>query len=215
MNIESFTSFFLTCLAVGAVLLLAEFGKRKGWLAHEFGRKFVHIIIGTFVAFWPLILSWPQIILLSISFIIGIVVSRWLNIFKAIHSVQRPTWGEVYFAAAVGILAFVTRDGWIYMAALLHMALADGMAAVIGVRFGARNKYVVFGHTKSFIGSTTFFVISLGIIVGYTYQSDAAINPLVVGGIALVATALENMSPKGLDNITVPVWVAIALTLLP
>jgi phytol kinase len=208
---DSLIPFFSTCLIVGAVLLLAEFSKRGGWLSHEFGRKFVHISIGTFVAFWPLILSWPQIIMLSISFIIGISVSRWLNLFQAIHSVQRPTWGEVYFAAAVGLLALVTQDGWIYMAALLHMALADGLAAVIGVSFGKRNKYVVFGHIKSIAGTSTFFAISLGIIAGYMYQSGAAINPFAIAGIALGATVLENASPKGLDNITVPVWVAVAL----
>lgn len=214
MQLSDASSVFLVCLVVLAALLFAEFGKRKRWMSNELGRKSVHITVGTFVAFWPLFLSWPQIIGLSIAFIIGIIVSRLFNIFGAIHSVQRPTWGEVYFAAAVGLLALVTQDGWVYMAALLHMALADGLAAIIGVEFGKKTRYVVFGHVKSIVGSLTFFVVSLGIIAVYSYVNHITVSPLVFAVVALMATALENVSPKGLDNITVPVWVALALTLL-
>lgn len=215
MNFIDVLPIALVCLTVFIALLWAEIGRRKRWLSNELGRKSVHITVGSFVAFWPLFLSWPQIIGLSIAFIVGIVVSRMFNIFSAIHSVQRPTWGEVYFAAAVGLLAFVTQDGWVYMAALLHMALADGLAAVFGVEFGKRSKYVVFGHAKSLVGSATFFIVSLGIIGGYSYANDVIVSPVIFGVIALMATALENVSPKGFDNITVPVWVAVALMLLP
>lgn len=206
---------FLTCVAVFIALVWAEVGRRKRWLTNELGRKSVHITVGSFVAFWPLFLSWTQIIGLSVAFIIGILVSRVFHIFEAIHSVQRPTWGEVYFAAAVGLLAFVTQDGWVYMAALLHMALADGLAAVMGVEFGRRTRYVVFGHTKSVVGSLTFFVVSLAIVAVYGQVHQVHITPVVYALVAVMATALENISPKGLDNITVPVWVAVALALLP
>lgn len=215
MQISDLVPIFAACIFVAIALLAAEVGRRKSWLSNELGRKSVHITVGTFVAFWPLFLSWQQIIGLSIAFIVGITISRFFNIFSAIHSVQRPTWGEVYFAAVVGLLALATQDGWIYMAALLHMALADGLAAIIGVEFGKKTRYVVFGHTKSIIGSLTFFIVSLGIIAVYSYANQVTVGPLVFAVVALMATALENVSPKGLDNITVPVWVAVALTLLP
>jgi phytol kinase len=203
-----------TCALVFALLLTAEIGRRKRWLSNELGRKSVHITVGCFVAFWPLFLSWPQIIGLSVAFVMGIAVSRACNIFRAIHSVQRPTWGEVYFAIAVGLLALVTQDGWVYMAALLHMALADGLAAIVGVEFGKATRYKVLGHTKSIVGSATFFVTSLGIIAVYSHVHVVTIMPLVFFAIAGVATLLENISIKGLDNISVPVWVAVVLTLL-
>src|SRR5687768_7390996 len=101
-----------TCLAVFAVLCAAEFGWRRGLLRNEFGRKFVHIVVGTFVAFWPLFLTWEQIIFLSLAFITVVLVSKKLRLFRAIHSVQRPTYGEAFFAITVGLLAFVTQDGW-------------------------------------------------------------------------------------------------------
>ncbi len=200
------------CFVTFVILCFAEFGWHRGWLRNEFGRKFVHIFVGSFVAFWPLFLTWNQIFLVSAAFVIVIVVSKKFHIFRAIHSVQRPTWGEALFAVSVGLLALLTRDGWMYMAALLHMSLADGLAAIIGTQFGKRNRYTIFGHTKSIVGSAVFFLVSVSILGLYSMGTDTPIDPLMIGGIALVATALENLTAYGLDNITVPVWVAIVLS---
>ena len=199
------------CLVVFAVLCIAEFGWRRGWLKNEIGRKFVHIIVGSFVAFWPLFLTWNQIILLSFAFAAVVMVSKRLKIFRAIHSVQRPTYGELFFAVTVGALALVTHDGWIYMAALLHMSLADGFAAIIGIRYGKSSRYKVLGHTKSIIGTLTFFILSVLILDAYSVGTSH-IEPPMIGLIALGATMLENVSAKGTDNITVPIWIAVALS---
>lgn len=204
----------LTCIAVFVVLCAGEWGWRKGWLKNEIGRKFVHILVGTFVAFWPLFLSWNQIVLLSIAFIAVVSISKYDGVFKAVHSVQRPTWGEIFFALTVGLLAAVTHDGWIYMTALLHMSLADGLAAIAGLRYGKGNRYKILGHDKSLAGSLTFFVVSLFILFGYTIGTGYSVVLPFVFGISIVATILENISLHGLDNLTVPLWVAITLSLL-
>jgi dolichol kinase len=54
------------------------------------------------------------------------------------------------------------------------MSLADGLAAVIGTRYGNRQKYLVLGYTKSVLGTLTFFVVSLGILFGYSHYSHSA-----------------------------------------
>lgn len=203
---------FSVCLIVLTVLVIAEFGAQQGWLKNEVGRKFVHIIVGSFVAFWPLLLDWNQIVLLSLAFIAVVVVSKHVRFFRAIHSVQRPTWGEVYFAAVVGILAFATHDGWIYMAALLHMSLADGLAAVIGLRYGKRTRYSVFGHVKSVVGTGVFLAVSFAVLAGYMYGSDTELSWFALAITAFGATFLENISARGLDNLTVPLWVALVLS---
>lgn len=204
----------VVCCVVFAVLCFAEFGWRRGWLKNEFGRKFVHILVGSFVAFWPLFLTWNQILILSGAFVVTVIASKHLKIFRSIHSVQRPTWGEVYFAVSVGLLALLTQDGWMYMAALLHMSLADGLAAIIGVKFGKSTSYKVLGHTKSIVGSMTFFIVSLAILIGYSIGTGTEISVAILIGTAFIATILENTSSRGLDNITVPVWVAIILSKL-
>jgi dolichol kinase len=129
-------SLILSVCAVFCILVLSELWHRRHAGSNELSRKFVHVTVGSFVAFWPFFLSWNQIVFLSGAFLVGIAASKYLNIFQAIHSVQRPTWGEIFFAMAVGIIALVTQSKGIYAAALLQMSLADGLAAVIGGRFG-------------------------------------------------------------------------------
>ncbi len=156
----------VTVLVVLALLLVSEFWWRKQHLRGEFTRKFVHITVGSFVAFWPYFLSPNQIKLLSVAFILAAAASKYFHIFRAIHSVQRPTWGEFWFAITVGLLAFVVHHPHIYTAALLEMSLADGLAAVVGTRFGNGQRYMVFGSPKSVIGTLTFFVTSCLILAG-------------------------------------------------
>jgi phytol kinase len=204
----------IAVLVVFALLIASEVWWRKRDVHDEFSRKLVHITVGSFVAFWPFFLSWGQIQLLSVAFLITVAISKRLHIFRAIHSVQRPTWGELYFALAVGSITLITHDKWLYMAAILQMSLADGLAAVIGVRYGQRQAYKVLGHTKTLAGSATFFVISVAILIAFTHYSAFVLGPLQIAGLAAVATVIENFGIQGLDNLLVPVVVAIGLKLL-
>jgi phytol kinase len=201
----------LTIIAMFVVLVASELWWHKHQPNSELSRKFIHITIGSFAAFWPFFLSWNQILFLGVAFVGAVCVSRYLDVFKAIHSVERPTWGEVYFAIAVGLLALLTHDRYIYMAALLTMSLADGLAAVIGVRYGKDNSYKIFRHIKSVIGSLTFFVITASILVGYAVVSHAALRPLDIFALSLMATAVENIAVFGLDNLLVPLLIALAV----
>jgi phytol kinase len=193
------------------VLCASEFWWRKRKPDSELSRKFIHLSVGSFVAFWPFFLSWTEIRLLSLSFVIVVLISKWLKIFQAIHSVQRPTQGEIYFALVVGLLTFVTHSKGIYAAGLLQMSLADGLAAVVGVRYGKKQRYNVFHHPKSVIGTLTFFVISFVLLIGYSTLSTA-ISPGCLIGLSIGATALENLAVGGLDNLLVPFLVALVLS---
>jgi phytol kinase len=205
-------AFILSIIAIFAVLIFSEFGWRKHWLNNEFGRKFVHITVGTFVAFWPFFLTWNQIRIISVGFLVGVIISSYFKVFHAIHSVQRPTFGEVFFAATVGLLTFVTHSKGVYAAALLQMSLADGFAAIFGTRYGRDNKYHLLGHNKSVIGTMTFLVVSLGILIGYGMLSVHGLAmPVAVFG-AIAAAILENISPFGIDNIVVPLFIGLLLS---
>ena len=206
-------SLVVTVFVTFVLLLIGEYlSRRKRKTDPEISRKFVHISVGSFVAFWPLFLTWNQILLMSAAFLAVIVVSQYFRIFKVIRTVQRPTWGIGLFAIIVGLLALVTQDGWIFAAAVLHMSLADGFAAIVGMRYSKKNgRYTVFGHTKSVIGSSTFAAISLLILVGYIIGSGHHLPLAVLLGITAVATLLENVSAYGLDNLTVPLFVAFVL----
>jgi phytol kinase len=204
----------LTVLAVLALILIGEFWWRKQRLHTEFTRKFVHITVGSFVAFWPFFLSWNEIRLLSVAFLVVVGVSKYFHLFRAIHSVQRPTLGELFFALAVGGITLITQDKWIYMTALLQMSLADGFAAVIGTRYGQRFRYIVFGHAKSLLGTLTFFIVSAIILVGFSRKSGIHLSSAFILDLSVAASLIENIGVAGLDNLLVPVLVAGALQLL-
>jgi phytol kinase len=201
----------LTVLAVFIVLVVNEALWRKRKTHGEFSRKFVHVTVGCFVAFWPFFLSWRQIELLSLAFLLVVSSSQVLGLFKAIRSVQRPTWGELCFALSVGLVAFATHNKWVYMAAILQMGLADGLAAVVGVRFGRSNSYTIMGHSKSVAGTLTFFVTSILILIAYNHYSPMSLTVPGILSISVIVSLLENASVQGIDNLLVPVVAALLL----
>jgi len=203
--------FVLTLLAVFVVLVINEVIWRTRKTHGEISRKFVHITVGVYAAFWPFYLSWTQIKLLSLLLIVGVGLSKILKLFRAISSVQRPTWGEFCFAISIGVVALITQNKWIYMAAILQMGLADGLAALIGVRLGKSNSYIIFNHTKSLAGTITFLITSIIILLAYTHFGHASLSALFILIIAAFGSVLENVSVQGLDNLLVPVFVALLL----
>lgn len=196
------------------LLLLNEAWWRHSRIHNEISRKFVHISVGTFVAFWPFFMSWRDIEILSIAFLAGNAISKYQNIFKAIHSVQRPTEGEIFFALAVGVIALIAHDKWIYMTALLQMSLADGLAAVAGVSYGRKHRYLVFGQTKSVLGTSVFAIVSIATLLIYNMYGPAPLGAIPTVGLAAAATLIENLAVMGLDNLLVPLLIASALRLM-
>jgi phytol kinase len=204
----------LSVFVVFLLLAVSEFCWHKRWFANdsELGRKFVHITVGSFVAFWPFFLSWNEIRLLSVAFLAVVVLSKQFKVFRAIHSVQRPTYGEICFALVVGALTFITHSKAIYAVSLLQMSLADGLAAVVGVRYGRNNTYHVWGHAKSVVGTLTFMVASLALFVGYSVYSTKGLAIGYVGLGAVAAALIENVAVLGLDNLIVPLCIGLLLT---
>jgi phytol kinase len=203
-----------TVLVIFLLLVLSELWWRKRKPHDEFSRKFIHIVVGSIAAFWPFYLQWQWILLLSAAFVVGVVASKSLGIFKSIHAVERPTMGEIFFALSVGVLAPVSHHNpWIYAVALLHMSLADGLAAVVGVTWGKDTRYKVFGHNKSFIGTMTFFVVSVGLLTAYTSITLQPIQLSLILGLAGLATVIENIAGYGLDNLLIPLLIGFVLTL--
>ncbi len=194
------------------ILIFAEYLSRYKGVHSELTRKIVHVLVGMFVAFWPFFLSWRQIQVLAVLFLVAVLVSIKLNIFNSIHAVSRNTMGEVLFALVIGLLGFISSDPWIFAAAMLHLSLADGLAAVVGLAYGGHNSYHILGRTKSLAGSLAFFFTSLVIMIWYV--SFSGTDPSVVSllWLPLMATIAENLSGQGTDNLVIPLLVAFVLS---
>lgn len=208
-------SILWTLLSLGVILLIlyfAERGARAKHLHPELTRKFVHVTVGTFIAFWPFYLSWGIITSLSLLFMVIIAISMRYDILHSIHSVQRTTKGELLFALAIGVVALLATNKWVFMACILNLSIADGMAALVGILKGEGNEYKVFGHTKSRAGTTAFFVTSLAISIIYVVFSGAEFSLIALIGVPVLATITENVAINGTDDLAIPVVVALILS---
>ncbi len=173
---------------------------------------------GAMIAFWPLYLKWETIQAVSVLLLIVVLISHKYHIFKSIHSVKRITKGEILYPLGIGICAFLEPTPWVFTAAILHLALADGVAAIVGVHYGKKTSYKLISHGKSLVGSAAFFITSFAIFVSASFLVSDNALPHLYGWFlwsALVLTLVENVSWYGLDDITVPVSVIVILTLLP
>lgn len=205
-------AFVLTLVGVLFVLLFAEFLARRTNLHAEITRKFVHMIVGTFVAFWPFFLSWTQIEIISAMMFIVVVLSVKFTIFKSIHTVPRNAIGEICFAAVIGILALISNEPWVFTAAMLCLSIGDGLAAIVGLLFGDGNRYKVFGKTKSIAGTGAFLAVSLLTAIVYTQAVNDSANLIALVVMPILATITENVAVNGTDNLIMPVLIALILS---
>jgi dolichol kinase len=127
-------------------------------------------------------------------------------------------WGLVLYAISYSALAYIFGvKPYIVASGIFPMAYGDSLAALFGEYFG-RHKYRVF-ERKSVEGSLGMFLgsfVSLnlaflyfGLFYYFTF------NPLVPSlAIAFLVTVIEGVSPKGFDNVAVPVVGAATFLLL-
>jgi phytol kinase len=209
---------FIGLAGVAAILLASEFlWRTRIFKKAETPRKLVHILTGVYMAFWPLIMSFRWIQILSILLFVVVFFSKKIHLFRSIHSVHRPTYGELLFPLGVLVAASFSQSGWVYMAAVLHLSLADGIAALVGVRHLKRFSYKVLGQPKTVIGTAAFYVTSV-FIIGATMLLDPAAyggnTQLVILLLPLGTTLVENFAVFGTDNLFVPITVIMILNAL-
>jgi dolichol kinase len=116
------------------------------------------------------------------------------------------------------LAAFFSGNSYVIAAGILPMAYGDAAASLAGQRFG-RHKFSVFG-TKSLEGSAAMFAVSifgllaLFLFFSHLYSISASTWALASIGATAVATVCEAFTPKGFDNLTVPLFSAVIFLLL-
>jgi dolichol kinase len=196
---------------------LDEFLWRRKIIHGELKRKLVHIAVALFVAFWPWIMSWKAIQLIGIAMVLVLLVNRQIKILHYLGGIRQQTYGDVFLALSITTTALLTNEKIFFAVAILHVALADGLAAIIGTKFGRKFRYKVFGQTKTVIGTMTFWLLSVAILaVGLLPAYDlipfnhyAALLILLPPILALT----ENAAVWGVDNLAIPIVVIAALHL--
>lgn len=207
----------LSIISIGIIVIISELLLYEKLLHGELARKFVHISTGLVIASWAFYLSIGQIQFISLVLLVGVILSKYFNIFKSVHGVKRKTWGEAFFAIGIGLVATLAPNEWVYAIAILHMSLADGVAAIIGSAHGRTTSYEVFGHKKSIIGSSAFYITSVIITLTLVILSPSGTFEnigLILFLVPLTTTITENIAYNGVDNVVVPMAVLGVLQMI-
>ena len=198
----------LIALYLAGLLILAEMLNRFTVHSGEITRKIVHIGSGHVVLFawWLNIPRWVGIAAAITAGLIALL-SYFLPILPSLESVGRRSFGTFFYAVSIGVLMgyFFPNHPEFATLGILTMAWGDGLAALIGKRWG-KHPYQILGNRKSWEGSLTMlggsFTVGM-LILGSVYGLSLT---LIFGmvGVAILATLLEVFAWEGIDNLTVP-----------
>ncbi|MGL6298221.1 MAG: hypothetical protein ACRC1M_03530 [Methanobacteriaceae archaeon] len=205
----------------GLIMTIMGYLNDSGWKdAHT--RKLLHII--AFIAFTIFLAFAPfsSIIILILSGIVSIAIASFGGEdFLWFRAVARNADNEE--EKTYVILPLLCSGLWLLFAlfifpkeiaiiATLCVALGDAIAEPIGLRFG-KHKYTARAikgpsSQKSIEGSLGVFIVCTLILLVFTQ------NILLAVLLGLFLSIVEGISPRGTDNITIPVAAAIILTIL-
>lgn len=214
-----------------SLLLLIEAIRRWRNYPTDFTRKFVHIGAGMWI--WGILLLfdhwWLAIIPIATFIIFNAIFLRY-HIFSAMDPKEGATPGTVYFAFSCTLLLFLFHEGWeqqqtgflrgyeyLAMSGIMAMTWGDAFSAIIGKRFGKHTYQIIKNRTLSIEGSIAGFVFTFAAVaITLHIMTPISLSLAFIGALAaaIVATALEAISPAGTDNLSVPIGVALLLFLL-
>ena len=190
----------------------------------EYSRKLIHIGLSIWLACWLFFLPYKLVIVASLLLALAVFISKRLGFLKSIHGVRRTTYGEITYALGIAFVAWYARDNEaVYALAVINLGFADGLAAVIGSKYGANKKKYRFFMSKkkvnkqdgkTLIGASTSF--SFAVLSGLFFWVIVPTQPWpiwLIGGHIVVSAAiisgLEFISHRGYDNLIIPSVTAI------
>lgn len=191
-----------------AVVLAGALGARRLWpQQRELSRKIVHIGAGFTVplAWWLEIPRQFALPAAALATLFALVNHR-SQLLPAVEDVDRRSAGTIAYGVSITLLIAL---GWpqqaqLISAAVLVMALGDGIAGLVGANLPSQ-RWRLFGQTKSLLGTAAMAMVSL-LVLASLLRGVPWPALLAIAG---AATALEQLSWGGLDNLSVPLGVAL------
>lgn len=167
MGFEQWIGPVLSYLYVFSMIGVAQLLLRRGLVGASVTRKIVHIGVSHWWIIALAFIDQPTVaLLIPVSFIAVNYFSYRKHLFAAMeHQNHRKNLGTVYFPIALAILVMLTWSGpfprWYGLLAILALGWGDGLAGLVGERWGARPgamQFTVADETKSLAGSAALFL---------------------------------------------------------
>ena len=199
----------IIALWIITILIIAFLCKRYFPKQEELSRKIIHIGTGPVILLATLFEIPKNIAFFSSFFItIALGINYQYRLLPAIEDIERKSSGTIAYGISITLLLLIFWPSYSSSISIgvLSMAFGDGLAGLIG-RSITSPKWSILGQTKSIAGTFT-----MGTVVAISTEAISSLNsleiqPLEIIVISLIATVLEQISPWGIDNITVPIGV--------
>ena len=225
MLTNNIIALIITLALALAWLRLNDFAAHRGWISSYLSRKIIHIGTGPlFVLCWLLFNGEPAarwlaaLVPLAITGQFILVGAGIIKDQAAVQAMSRTgdrreiLRGPLYYGmvfVALTLLYWVNSP--IGMIALMLMCGGDGLADIIGRRYGKAR--LPWNAQKSWVGSAAmllgglFFAIAVSLPFIYLYYFPVTLSSFIprVALIAVAATLVESLPIKDLDNLTITI----------
>ena len=198
---------FLVIASIQLVILGGAEMTRKLGVGSFATRKGAHVAAGVAASLLPFIVSKESAVLAGLIGAVLMGISVWRGVLPSIGEARRIDIGALGFPLGLSVAAFFfwTNDSAIgYQYAALILALPDALAGIIGTRGGRTDIEL---RRKTPLGSLMFalsaFVISVPILYLHL-KLGLGISLMYATVAALLLAAVEWISGKGFDNLTLP-----------
>jgi phytol kinase len=214
-------------------LRINDFAAQRGWISGQLSRKIIHIGTGPlFVLCWLLFSPAPSArylaamvpLLITVQFfLVGIGVIKDEAAVQAMSRTGNPR--EILRGPLIYGLVFVVLTIWFWkdspvgMLALMLLCGGDGLADIVGRRWGKAR--LPWNHGKSYLGSLGMLaggwllaVLILGVFVAAgEFPGPLSAYLPAVTWIALAGALVESLPIPDIDNLTISA-AAVALGLI-
>ena len=147
-------------------------------------------------------------------FLAKMVLSLFLNykfrLIKSIEDIGRKSFGTISYGASISFLSilFWSKYPSAVIAGVLVMSFGDGLAGIIGRKVKSTS-WVILDQKKSLAGTLVMGITAMMTLFAVNQMFDLYLTGIDILQITSLAVILEQISPFGIDNITVPIGVAL------
>ena len=204
-------------IAVGTVMI----ARKLLTIPDELFRKILHfILLGAYIPLTFAFEDWWMAAIFAASLIIilfpALSIAGKIPMFSAFVNERKKGEFKSSMVLAVGMMAFsvtvcwgLFADRYLVLASIYAWGIGDGLAALVGKRFGKHKiKWRLADGKKSVEGSATMFLCSLVSVLAVLLVRGGLGAPLCCGIAvlaAIVCTIAEMCTKNGLDTVVCPV----------
>jgi len=213
---NSVTGLIIVFFSYAFLFSIAEILYTKG-VSAKITRKVVHIGGGVVSFFLPWLVNFETVIIIGIVFSLFLIWSQKRRILNSVHGTKKDSFGAALFPLGLLFCAIIfwNINPVIFQGSVLLVGLSDGIAGLIGEKFGKR-KYCLISP-KTLEGSLSFFVISFFILFIIIFIQTGFVELSKISFLllsALLLTFIEGLFGRGWDNFFVPIFGGLVIYLL-